>query len=335
MGSVKDLTVIENPTDDDLGFGFFKFSDRYSVFDWGEMPDHITNKGSSLAIITSHFFEILRKRGIPNHYLGAVLEGETLDLNKVNKPFNTIKVKLVRVIRPEIKNGKYDYSVFKDILKNFLIPMECIYRNSIPEGSSFWERYNKGEIKYEHKITPNIPLQEPILDVSTKLEETDRYLTWDEARRISNLDSDQIEEIKSMLSNVSNIITEETEKVCIVNQDGKLEFAIDNRGFIMVVDALGTLDECRFLFNEIALSKEILRKYYRKSKWYKEVKKAKEKDFKDWKSHVKSEPDPLPKPLSKAVSQMYQSVANLISGKEFFDVPSLDKIVKKLSKLVE
>jgi len=335
MGSVKDLSIVEKPTDSELGFGFFEFSDRYSVFDWGEMPDHITNKGSSLAIITSHFFEILRKRGIPNHYLGAVIDGKTHYFSKVVKPFNTIKVKLVRVIKPEIKNGEYDYSVYKDVLKNFLIPLECIYRNSVPEGSAFWERYNRGEIKYEHEITPNVSLEKPILDVSTKLEETDRYLSWEEARRLSNLDTDQIEEIKSMLLNVSNIITEETEKAGIVNQDGKLEFAMDDRGFIMVVDALGTLDECRFLFNEIALSKEILRKHYRKSKWYKEVKKAKEKNFKDWKSLMKISPEPLPKELKKAVSQMYQSVANLISGKKFFDVPSLDKIVKKLSDIVK
>jgi phosphoribosylaminoimidazole-succinocarboxamide synthase len=213
--------------------------------------------------------------------------------------------------------------------------MECIYRNSVPEGSGFWERYNRGEIKYEYEIIPNVPLERPILDVSTKLEETDRYLPWEEARRIANLDRDQIEEIKSLLLNVSNIITEETKKAGIVNQDGKFEFAMDDRGFIMVVDALGTLDECRFLFNEIALSKEMLRKHYRKSKWYKEVKKAKQKDEKDWKTFVRVEPEPLPEDLKKGVSEMYQSVANLISGKQFFDVPSLDKIVKKLSSLVK
>jgi phosphoribosylaminoimidazole-succinocarboxamide synthase len=332
MGSVKDLTVVEKPTDDSLGVGFFEFSDRYSVFDWGEMPDHIDNKGASLAIITSHFFEILRNRGIPSHYLGAVIDGKVFDLDEVNKPFDTIKVKLVRVVKPEVKDGKYDYSVYKNISRNFLIPMECIYRNSVPEGSSFWERYSEGEIKYEHDITPNVPLEEPILDVSTKLEETDRYMTWEEAKEISDLDEDQIEEIKSMLSNVSNIITEETKKNGIVNQDGKLEFAMDEKGFIMVVDALGTLDECRFLFNEIALSKEILRKHYRKSKWYSEVKKAKEKNLRDWKSRVKIQPDPLPDVLKNGVSGMYKSVANLISGKDFFDVPSLEEIVKELSK---
>jgi phosphoribosylaminoimidazole-succinocarboxamide synthase len=41
MGSVKDLEVIQKPTLTEMGIGRFVFSDRYSVFDWGEMPDHI------------------------------------------------------------------------------------------------------------------------------------------------------------------------------------------------------------------------------------------------------------------------------------------------------
>jgi len=335
MGSVKNLSVAEEPTESKLGSGFFEFSDRYSVFDWGEMPDYIPNKGASLAIITSHFFEILKKRGIPNHYLGAVINGKALDFSKVDKPFNTIGVKLVRVIKPERKNKKYDYSMYKNVSKNFLLPIECIYRNSVPEGSSFWERYNRGEIKYDGKITPNVPLKKPILDVSTKLEETDRYITWSQAMQYANLDNDQVEEIKSLLLNVNSIIIDETKKVGIINQDGKLEFAVDDRGFLMVVDALGTLDECRFIFNDIALSKEILRKHYRKSKWYEQVKEVKEKNEKDWKSFVKIQPEPLPSELKKIVSEMYQSVANLISGKKFFDVPELDVIVDKLSKLVK
>ena len=47
MGSVKDLIVIEEPTEKP-GTGRFVFSDRYSVFDYGEMPDKIENKGRSL-----------------------------------------------------------------------------------------------------------------------------------------------------------------------------------------------------------------------------------------------------------------------------------------------
>ncbi len=37
-GSVKDLVK------DQDGQLYFSFSDRYSIFDWGEMPDGIENK---------------------------------------------------------------------------------------------------------------------------------------------------------------------------------------------------------------------------------------------------------------------------------------------------
>ena len=46
-GSVKNvLASIEDP--DSL---WFAFTDDYSVFDWGKMPDSITNKGKALALI--------------------------------------------------------------------------------------------------------------------------------------------------------------------------------------------------------------------------------------------------------------------------------------------
>ena len=48
MGSVKDLIIVKNPTQKNMGIGKFIFSDRYSVFDWGEMPDQIEEKGKEL-----------------------------------------------------------------------------------------------------------------------------------------------------------------------------------------------------------------------------------------------------------------------------------------------
>ncbi len=38
---------------------WFQFTDDYSVFDWGKMPDTITNKGKSLAVIGTYFFKKL------------------------------------------------------------------------------------------------------------------------------------------------------------------------------------------------------------------------------------------------------------------------------------
>ncbi|MEZ4537053.1 MAG: phosphoribosylaminoimidazolesuccinocarboxamide synthase, partial [Cyanobacteriota/Melainabacteria group bacterium] len=38
---------------------YFEFTDDFSVFDWGKMPDSISKKGLSLALIGAYFFETL------------------------------------------------------------------------------------------------------------------------------------------------------------------------------------------------------------------------------------------------------------------------------------
>ena len=55
-GSVK--RVWQCPWDEEALL--FEFSDDYSVFDWGKMPDTIKNKGRALAIFGAYFFESLR-----------------------------------------------------------------------------------------------------------------------------------------------------------------------------------------------------------------------------------------------------------------------------------
>jgi len=52
MGSVKDLIIFKEPKEK-IGKGVFVFSDRFSVFDYGIMPDIIPDKGKSLCISTA------------------------------------------------------------------------------------------------------------------------------------------------------------------------------------------------------------------------------------------------------------------------------------------
>ena len=54
-GSVKDIYK------DGKGNLFFEFSDRYSIFDWGKMPDLIPNKGIALGTMANTFFNLLEK----------------------------------------------------------------------------------------------------------------------------------------------------------------------------------------------------------------------------------------------------------------------------------
>ncbi|MCD4665065.1 MAG: phosphoribosylaminoimidazolesuccinocarboxamide synthase, partial [Bacteroidales bacterium] len=268
MGSVKDLVVLKSPTNSDSGIANFIFSDRYSVFDWGEMPDHIKNKGKALCLIGAYFFEKLEDMGIKTHYIGVVENGKIKHLTELNEPVNAMQVKLVQVIKPEIKDGGYDYSVYRERLSNFLIPLEIIYRNSLPEGSSVFKRIKDGDLKIEDVGLDKIPspgqkLEQSILDVSTKLEVTDRYMTWKEAKQISGLSDKKIEAIKKTTLQINELITNEVGRLGLSHEDGKVEFSFDENRNLMLVDILGTPDECRFTFERIAVSKEAARIFYR------------------------------------------------------------------------
>jgi len=115
------------------------------------------------------------------------------------------------------------------------------------------------------------------------LEVNDRYLSKKEALEISGLSETEFEKLRNLTLFIDDLITEETRKINLNNEDGKVEYALDLERNIMLVDALGTLDECRFTFEGIPVSKEIARIYYRKTDWYKEVEEAKKKDRFNWK----------------------------------------------------
>jgi hypothetical protein len=102
------ITVIQKPTKDKMGLGRFHFSDRFSVFDWGEMPNHLDHKGEAIALLSAYFFEKLEKQGVATHYVGLVEDGAVKKLNNLKKPSNIMEIKLLRVIRPELKGEKYD-----------------------------------------------------------------------------------------------------------------------------------------------------------------------------------------------------------------------------------
>jgi phosphoribosylaminoimidazole-succinocarboxamide synthase len=74
IGSVKDLKILKEPDENNLGKARFIFSDRYSVFDWGDIPDYIPNKGSAIALLGAYFFERLSERGVSTHYIRLVEE---------------------------------------------------------------------------------------------------------------------------------------------------------------------------------------------------------------------------------------------------------------------
>lgn len=336
MGSVKDLKVIKPATEESNGVGRFIYSDRYSVFDWGEMPDQITNKGAAIAILGGYFFEKLEGMGIPTHYLGLVEDGEVKRLADVKNPSNTMQIKLLRVIKPGLTGDKYDYSKYKNKDGGFLIPLEVIYRNFLPPGSSVFKRLKNGDIKPEDigldkMPEPNQKLDKPIYDVSTKLEITDRYMSWKEAGEISGLSESELFDLKELTGKINNFITTEFAKIGLVNEDGKIEVGFDMQRQLMLVDVFGTLDECRFTYEGLPVSKEIARIFYRNTAWNAAVDEAKKKDRQNWKEICAVKPEPLTPKLKKLISQVYSACTNEITGRVWFkDTPPLKEILAEV-----
>ncbi|MEM2356107.1 MAG: phosphoribosylaminoimidazolesuccinocarboxamide synthase [Candidatus Bathyarchaeia archaeon] len=343
MGSVKDLEVVKKPTKTRMGIGRFHFSDRYSVFDWGEMPDHIDGKGAALCLMGAYCFEKLEERGIKTHYRGLVdKRGKLVRFDELEEPTNIMEFHLVNVYKPKAYVGedgklRYDYSIYTPKLKNFLIPLEIIYRNGLPEGSSVFKRLEQGlvtleELGLDHYPKPGERLAKPIFDVSTKFEESDRYITWREAQQLAGLTDDEVQKIKEVLLRVDETITEIASKAGLVNEDGKIELAFDDKRRLMVADVVGTLDECRFTHQGLHVSKEVARTYYRQTEWAKQVEQAKQKareqGIKDWRTLVKTQPPKLERKLKTLISQMYMAAANEITGRKMFDVPNLAEIMK-------
>ena len=346
MGSVKDLEVVKKPTKNAMGVGRFNFSDRYSVFDWGEMPDLIDGKGEALCMMGAYCFERLEEKGVRTHYRGLVdKNGKVVRFDELKHPSNVMEINLVNVYRPKayVQDGKlkYDYGVYLTELKNYLIPLEIIYRNGLPEGSSVFKRLEQGLVTVEELGLDHYPkagemLEKPIFDVSTKLEEGDRYVSWVEAQRIAGLTDREVGEVKSLLLKVDRLISELAGRAGLVNEDGKIELAFDPSRRLMVVDVVGTLDECRFTYDGLHVSKEIARQYYRKTEWFRDVEEAKKKAEKegveDWKKLVKTKPPKLDPTLKTRISQMYLATANDLTKKKMFDVRKLVDIVKEYEK---
>jgi len=341
MGSVKDLTILKAPTDTECGEGYFTFSDRYSVFDWGEMPDHIPNKGVALNMMSAFNFVKLAEAGIPSHFLGSSLTDYGSDVLS-----NLMKVRLTKVISPENDYQNYDGSQ-----PHYLIPLEIIFRNGLPKGSSIFKKLERAKgdaektesILKELRLTdipkPGMMLPEPRYDFTTKLESSDRPLTEAEARRISGLSDEAFEKLLKRAAEVNAFITRQAEAAGFKHYDGKIEAMYDH-GEIVLLDVLGTFDENRFLFEDEQISKEILRQAYIALQpefviaTDEAKKEAAEKGLTEWKALCKIQPKPLPAEFISLVSNIYMAGANRYIGKMIFpQAPQLESLIPELTAL--
>jgi phosphoribosylaminoimidazole-succinocarboxamide synthase len=337
--SVKEFRVGRAATADDLGRGAFVFTDDYSVFDWGKMPDAVPNKGASLCAMGAYNFELLESAGIPTHYRGVVSDGAVVDIDEVADPPREMAIDLTRVPELPHEGREYDYDAFHaEAGDNYLVPLEIVFRNTVPVGSSLRSRSDPGAFDLPHDEWPDEPvdLPEPVVEFSTKFEESDRYLSRAEADRIAG--SAAVDDLESVAREVNALVTETAAEAGLVHEDGKIE-CLYHDGEVRVADVVGTFDENRFSYDGQELSKEVVRQYHEREQpgWVEAVNeakaRAKQEDVADWRRLCERGPDPLPGRVVTAVRDVYAAGANAYLDRELFDAPSLASAIETVRGL--
>ncbi|MHB1492666.1 MAG: phosphoribosylaminoimidazolesuccinocarboxamide synthase [Thermoplasmataceae archaeon] len=276
----------------------FKFTDKISVFD-KIIPNKIPDKGESLCRTSAFWFQLIKeKKGIDSHYIDC-------------PSMNEMRVRKFHV----------DESGGSKIWINYLVPLEFVMRYYV--AGTLMDRIKKGKVNFHElgfKVEPKIgdKLPDPLFEMTTKFEKTDRPLSTVEASEIGGLRRDEILEIKELILRIDSVIDDQISKRGLIHADGKKEFAMGEGRNPIVVDTFGTADEDRFWdkqkFEEgklVELSKESVRQYYRSSGYYDLLYSSREN------GNEGPEIQPLPENLIKETSSLYREMYSKLTGQKW------------------
>jgi len=278
----------------------FTFTDHISVFD-KVIPSLIPFKGETLCREGVYWFNRAADMGIATHFLEYLVP-------------NSMLCKKVEILQP---------SQITEQSKNYLIPLEFICRWYV--AGSLLDRVKEGKVRPGdlgfapgHRISAGEPLPEPFIEVSTKLEKTDRLLGKAEALQIAGLTPGEYDDAREIVIKIDKDIGRSVASRGLIHVDGKKELAFDEDRQIMVVDVYGTADEDRFWDKAryedgafVDLSKEYVRQYYRKI-GYKDRLYAARDSGKD------EPPIPaLPPDVVEETGRIYMRLFEMITGEKF------------------
>ena len=278
----------------------FRFTDNISVFD-KIIPSLIPFKGETLNREGVYWFERAGKMGIKTHFLEYI-------------PPNGMLCKKVDILQPHQITSQS---------RSYLIPLEFICRWYV--AGSLYDRVIDGKVSADslgfsagHKVVYGEPLPAPFLEVSTKLEKTDRLLKKAEALQISGLSPQEYDDAREVVLKIDEDIGRSVAHRGLIHVDGKKELAFDEDRQIMVIDVYGTADEDRFWdrarYEEgefVDLSKEYVRQYYRQTGYKDQLYEARD-------GGREEPPIPaLPSAVVQETSRIYIKLFEMITGEKF------------------
>jgi phosphoribosylaminoimidazole-succinocarboxamide synthase len=278
----------------------FRFTDNISVFD-KVIPSLIPFKGETLCLEGVYWFARAARMGIKTHFL------------EYRAPAGML-CKKVDILQPQQITANS---------RNYLIPLEWICRWYV--AGSLYDRVMEGKVSAQslgfpsgHKVIYGEILPEPFLEVSTKLEKTDRLLKKEDALQISGLTSQEYEDAREVVLKIDEDIGRSVASRGLIHVDGKKELAFDEERRIMVIDVYGTADEDRFWDKArykqgefVDLSKEYVRQYYRQTGYKDQLYAARD-------TGQNEPPIPsLPPEVVQETSRIYIKLFEMITGEKF------------------
>jgi phosphoribosylaminoimidazole-succinocarboxamide synthase len=315
LHSTKNLEIIEPPTAATGGVGVFEYTDNYTVFHYGRMPDLIPGKGEAVCRMAVTNFLMLEAAGVPTHFRRFIAPNRIeFDLAPVPGQGTTTPAPGSR---------------------NYLVPVQVIARNELPQGSSVHHRLAAGTLTPSDLGLRYIPdvgekLDPPLIEYATMLEDVNRFVSAAEAQRVAGLSDELFQEMHDTTVTVNEVITRHAREVGLRHCDGKVEYLVSADARIVLADSPGTPDESRLMFGDTHGGKQVIRNWYvahglevpvlqlisdgiPRSRW--------------------PVPARLPPGFIPAMSDMYRSLSEAWTGERIWNAPDLQTATQVVQRI--
>jgi phosphoribosylaminoimidazole-succinocarboxamide synthase len=316
LHSTKNLEIVEPPTATREGIGIFEYTDNFTVFHYGRMPDLIPGKGEAACRMAVANFTMLEAAGVRTHFRRFIAP-------------NRIEFDLARV--PDA-----GAEPLTPAAGNYLVPVQVLFRNELPQGSSVHRRLATGELTLAELGLHDTPavgetLEHPILEYATTRDDVNRFIGAPEAQSLAGLGDEQFQEMRDTTVQVNDVLTRHAREVGLNHADGKAEFIVSSDGGIVLADSPGTPDESRLMFNDVHCGKQILRNWYVDNGLELPVGRliAEGVPRNQW-----PDPAPLPPEFLPVMSDLYRSLSETWTGERLWNPPDLQTATQAVAHLI-
>ncbi|GAA1215106.1 phosphoribosylaminoimidazolesuccinocarboxamide synthase [Kitasatospora nipponensis] len=316
LHSTKNLQIVEPPTAAREGVGIFEYTDNYTVFHYGRMPDPIPGKGEAVCRMAVANFTMLEAAGVRTHFRRFIAPNR-IEFTLARPPAST-----ARPFTPE--QGSY------------LLPLQVLFRNELPPGSSVHRRLAAGDLTAADvglRVIPTVgeKLERPLIEYATTREVVNRFITPGEARRLAGLDDEQFEAMRETTLKVNEVLTGHAARIGLSHCDGKVEYLVTGDRELTLADSPGTPDESRLMFNGVHCGKQILRDWYVTSGREIPVGRliAAGTPRSQW-----PHPPPLPPAFVPVMTDLYRALSEAWTGERLWDAPDLKAATRAVTETI-